>query len=190
VTRHRPSPPDPFGYEYFDDPRGEGYRGYHRTATGEGAPQPWLAARDFCRDHDIRTAVDVGCAKGFLVAELLAAGVDAVGYDVSPYALSFTTGLPCHRADLRDGLPRSAEAVFVLGLLLYLTEAELPAVLADLRAHTTRFLLVSAYYAGEDQEVPDPLRRITRPYRWWRDALADAGFTFEHQGEFFDVHSV
>ena len=179
-----------FDYGYFDDPRGLGYRGYHRSGNGDGAYLPWPAAREFCLRHDVRSAVDVGCAKGFLVAELLEAGIDATGYDVSDYALSFATGLPCYRRDIRQGIPHPAEAVFALGILLYLDEDELPAVLAQMREATGRFLLFSSYYEEEEQNVPDPLRRITRPHQWWRAQLADADFTFDHRGRCFDVYTV
>ncbi|MGH3168758.1 MAG: hypothetical protein ACRDN0_23115 [Trebonia sp.] len=187
---HDPSPPgEDFGYGYFDDPAGLGYRGYLRHASGDGAYLPWAVARDFCETHHVSTAVDVGCAKGFLVEELLGVGIDAVGFDVSSYALSFASGLPCYLADLRDGLRHAAEAVFALGVLLYLDEAELPRVLADLQRHATRFLLFSSYYEGEEQDIPDPLRRITRPHEWWRARLTDAGFRFGYRGECFDVYT-
>jgi predicted TPR repeat methyltransferase len=178
-----------FGYGYFDDPAGLGYRGYRQDGNGDGGYLPWIAAREFCLANHVTSAVDVGCAKGFLVAELLSAGIGAVGYDVSSYALSFATGLPCYQADVRDGVPHTAEAVFALGVLLYLDEIELPGVLADLHRHATRFLLFSSYYEGDEQDIPDPLRRITRPYEWWRAVLADAGFNFSHRGECFDVYT-
>ena len=98
---------DGFGYGYFDDPGGLGYRGYRRDGNGDGGYLPWTAARDFCVANQVTSAVDVGCAKGFLVAELLGAGIDAAGYDVSAYALSFAAGLPCYQADIRQGVPRA-----------------------------------------------------------------------------------
>lgn len=178
-----------FGYGYFDDPAGLGYRGYRRDGNGDGGYLPWVAAREFCLANRVKSAVDIGCAKGFLVAELLGAGIDAAGYDVSSYALSFANGLPCYLADVRDGVPRTAEAVFALGVLLYLDETELPGVLADLHRHATRFLLFSSYYEGDEQDIPDPLRRTTRPHEWWRVVLATTGFSFSHRGECFDVYT-
>jgi len=83
-----------FGYQYFDDPDGPGYRGYHRDDNGDGAYLPWQEACDFCTSHGVFSAIDAGCAKGFLVADLLDAEIDAIGYDVSEYALSFAVGLP------------------------------------------------------------------------------------------------
>lgn len=179
-----------FGYRYFDDPEGDGYRGYYRDSNGDGSYLPWEAAREFCLNHRIRTAVDWGCAKGFLVAELRSAGIDAVGYDVSGYALSHSQGLPCYQADIRAGVDRTADAMFALGVLLYLEETELPAVLSDLHAHTTQYLLVSSYYSGDEQGFPDPLRRITRTRQWWRRQIKHAGFQFKHEGIAFDVYTI
>lgn len=190
MNREVDTDPGGFGYGYFDDPAGSGYRGYHREANGDGTYLPWQAAREFCVDHHIASAIDVGCAKGFLVAELIGAGIEAIGYDVSGYALSFAADLPCYRADLRTGIPSYADAVFALGVLVYLAETELPQSLGYLRQAAGRFLLVSNYYHGDDQKVPDPFRRITRPYAWWRSRLAEAGFVFDHGGQFFDVYTV
>jgi predicted TPR repeat methyltransferase len=180
---------EPFGFGYFDDARGYGYRGYSRAATGEGTPHPWDPAREFCVTRGVKTAIDIGCAKGFLVEELLAAGIRTIGFDLSSYALSFAAGLPCSRSDLREGLPERAEAVFALGVLVYLGEHELLQVLHDLFLNTERFLMVSNYHAGEPQTVPDPLRRITRSRRWWGQRITEAGFRFEDQGPAFDVYS-
>lgn len=177
---------EPFGYRYFDDPRGYGYRGYYRACNGDGYV-PWVAARDFCVDRKVATAIDLGCAKGFLVEELLSAGVDAVGYDVSEYALSFATGLPCRYHNISHGIPGQAEAVFALGVLLYIEERALDRVLRSARRATKRFLLVSGFYEGDEQDVPDPLRVITRPYDWWRDSIEHAGFDFVERGDAFDV---
>lgn len=179
-----------FGYDYFDRPDGDGYRGYNRDGTGDGEYLPWPVARDFCLRHRIRTAADFGCAKGYLVAELCSAGIDAVGYDISDYALSFTSGLPCHHRDLREGLSHTVDAVFALGVLAYLNEDELDLILIALRCRTARFLLVSNFYLGAEQIVPDPLRRITRNRTWWRQQIERAGFRFDHQGDAFDVYAV
>lgn len=179
---------EPFGYQYFDDPSGHGYRGYQRSRNGDGVYLPWAVARQFCQARQISTAVDIGCAKGYLVAELLSASIDVVGYDVSSYALSFTGGLPCYQRDIRLGVPRRVEAIFALGVLLYLDERELCGVLSDLHVKTGRFLLISNYYATQSQAVPDPLRRITRTKRWWRQEIEHAGFRFDHEGEAFDVY--
>lgn len=180
---------DPFGFTYFDDPDGPGYGGYTEEGGGDGYI-PWPAAAEFCRHHGIMTAADVGCAKGFLVDALVRAGVEARGYDVSDYALSFAQGLPCERRDVRAGLPRAFEAVFALGVLLYLDEIELVPTLERLRANTSRFLLVSGYYRGDEQEVPDQWRRITRRWEWWREQIESVGFRLCQRGAAFDSYAV
>ena len=73
-----------FGEMYFDGPRDYGYGGYRY----DGRWQP--VARDIVSHFGLRPGdrlLDVGCAKGFLVKDLLALGIDAYGVDVSDYAL-------------------------------------------------------------------------------------------------------
>ncbi|MBL8832364.1 MAG: class I SAM-dependent methyltransferase [Rhodospirillales bacterium] len=76
-----------FGQEYFDGPREYGYGGYRYD--GRWVP----VARDVVAHYGLRAGdrvLDVGCAKGFLVRDLLDAcpGLDVVGLDISAYALA------------------------------------------------------------------------------------------------------
>lgn len=182
-----------FGYEYFDDPKGTGYQGYQKDFDGDRGEQthvPRQAVRQFCAEKGIKSANDWGCAKGYLVEELIGDGVDAVGYDISEYAVSFIQGVPCYVADIREGGGRQAEATFVLGVLQYISEADLPRALANIRQTTTRYFLFEMYYEGAYQKVPDELRVITRPQSWWRQKIEEAGFRFESQGPEFEVFAV
>ena len=73
-----------YGELYFDGPREYGYGGYRY----DGRWQP--VARDIVAHFGLQPGdrvLDVGCAKGFLVKDLLALGIDAYGIDVSEYAL-------------------------------------------------------------------------------------------------------
>lgn len=75
-----------FGEAYFDGPREYGYGGYRYDGR-------WLpVARDIVAHFDLKPGdrvLDVGCAKGFLVKDLMAVcpGLEAFGIDVSRYAL-------------------------------------------------------------------------------------------------------
>jgi SAM-dependent methyltransferase len=73
-----------YGETYFDGPREYGYGGY-------GYDGRWIpVAADIIEHFGLKPGdrvLDVGCAKGFLVKDLLAAGIDAYGVDVSEYAL-------------------------------------------------------------------------------------------------------
>lgn len=75
-----------YGRMYFDGPREYGYGGYRYDGR-------WLpVARDIVAHFGLRPGdrvLDVGCAKGFLVKDLMAVcpGLEAFGLDVSHYAL-------------------------------------------------------------------------------------------------------
>lgn len=177
-----------FDYDYFDNPDAYGYQGYNKYASGDQYVSSWDRIAEFCLDQRILTAVDLGCAKGFLVEALISRGIRAIGYDISAYALSFAEHLPCKVHDLRHGVPAQADAVFALGVLLYLEESEIANALRSIYGATHKLFLFSSYYINENQKVPDPLRRLARSRYWWRTQIEGAGFIFNTQEEYFDVY--
>ena len=73
-----------YGEMYFDGPRDYGYGGY--SYDGRWVP----VAKDIIKHFKLQPGarvLDVGCGKGFLVKDLVDQGIDAVGVDVSSYAL-------------------------------------------------------------------------------------------------------
>ncbi len=73
-----------YGHLYFDGPREYGYGGY----TYDGRWRP--VAKDIVEYFKLKPGdriLDVGCAKGFLVKDLLELGIDAYGIDISEYAI-------------------------------------------------------------------------------------------------------
>jgi len=73
-----------YGMEYFDGSREYGYGGYYYD--GRWVP----VAKDIIKHFGLKSGdkvLDVGCAKGFLVKDLLAEGIEAFGIDISEYAL-------------------------------------------------------------------------------------------------------
>lgn len=75
-----------FGREYFDGPRELGYGGYRYDGR-------WIpVARDIVEHFGLKAGdrvLDVGCAKGFLVHDLMKVcpGLEVFGLDISEYAL-------------------------------------------------------------------------------------------------------
>jgi SAM-dependent methyltransferase len=75
-----------YGREYFDGPRDTGYGGYRYDGR-------WLAiAEDMVAHWKLMPGdrvLDVGCAKGFLVKDLMKVcpGIEVFGLDISEYAL-------------------------------------------------------------------------------------------------------
>lgn len=73
-----------YGEMYFDGPRDYGYGGYRYD--GRWVP----VATDIINHFSLKPGdrlLDVGCAKGFLVKDLVDQGIDAIGVDISNYAL-------------------------------------------------------------------------------------------------------
>lgn len=181
--------PSGFDYDYFDNPNGRGYRGYRLSAHGDQFVRSWDDMAIFCKGLGVGSAIDIGCAKGFLVGALRRHGVAAIGYDVSEYALSFANGLPCFQHDIATGIPDTADAVFCLGVLLYLEPARVPEVLRWIHSACRRYLMFSSFYVGDEQSVPDPLRRVTQTRDWWRHRIEESGFQFVSTQEYFDVYA-
>jgi len=75
-----------YGQMYFDGPREVGYGGYRYDGR-------WIpVAEDIVRHFKLKPGdrvLDVGCAKGFLVKDLMKVcpGLEAFGLDISEYAL-------------------------------------------------------------------------------------------------------
>jgi len=73
-----------YGKEYFDGPREYGYGGYKYDGR-------WInVAKDIIKHFNLskgQKVLDVGCAKGFLVKDLVDLGIDASGVDISDYAI-------------------------------------------------------------------------------------------------------
>ena len=73
-----------YGKLYFDGDRKYGYGGYYYDGRWK------KVARDIIKKYKLKKGakvLDVGCAKGFLVKDLVDLGIDAYGLDISDYAL-------------------------------------------------------------------------------------------------------
>ena len=73
-----------YGQMYFDGPREYGYGGFHYDGRWKSVAKDIVAHFSLSPGDRV---LDVGCAKGFLVKDLLALGIDAFGVDISSYAL-------------------------------------------------------------------------------------------------------
>jgi ubiquinone/menaquinone biosynthesis C-methylase UbiE len=93
VSRTKPSEIDKaisskFGHDYFDGSRQYGYGGYHYNE------KYWTKTAQFIVEHYNLTPdsfiLDIGCAKGFLIKDLLKTGKvkNVFGIDISSYAVN------------------------------------------------------------------------------------------------------
>jgi SAM-dependent methyltransferase len=126
--------------------------------------------------HDIapRTALDAGCAMGFLVESLRDRGVEAFGLDISPYAIERVRAdvLPCCRvASISEPLPQRYDLIVCIEVLEHLAPPEAELAIANLCAHTDDVLFSS---------TPDDFREAThvnvQPPEQWAELLAHNGF--------------
>jgi SAM-dependent methyltransferase len=144
-----------FGELYFDGPREYGYGGYRYDGR-------WIpVARDIIAHFDLKPGdkvLDIGCGKGFLVKDLVDAGIDAYGLDVSDYGVK---NCPpdvvgrLHRGDCRD-LPfpdASFAAVLCINTLQNLTRDQIIIAVREIErlAPGRAFIQVDSYRTEADK---------------------------------------
>lgn len=178
-----------FGEAYFDGPREYGYGGYRYD--GRWVP----VARDIVAHFDLKPGdrvLDVGCAKGFLVKDLMAVcpGLEAFGIDVSRYALDHCEPEVIGRLHLgsADNLPfpdGSFAAVLAINSLHNLPRPRCLTALREIErlAPGSGFVQVDSYdtpagkalfedwvLTAEFHDYPDG----------WLRLFAEAGYTGDH----------
>lgn len=158
----------------------EYYEHYH---SASGLPYrrlgPWLEFFGSVADHVVkritpRTALDVGCAKGFLVEALRDRAVQAYGLDVSDYAIGQVRPdvRPfCWVASAADPLPRRYDLILCLEVLEHLPEAEALAAVANLCRAADDILFSSTADAHDD----DATHVNVRPVEYWAGLFAEHG---------------
>ncbi len=150
-----------FGEMYFDGPREYGYGGYRYD--GRWVP----VARDIVQRFALKPGMrvlDIGCAKGFLVKDLMLAcpGLDAFGLDVSAYALMHCEPETVGRLHLgtAENLPfpdSSFEAVLSINTIHNLERAGGIGALREMRRvcrdPARCFVQVDAYRTDEEKAL-------------------------------------
>jgi len=144
-----------YGKMYFDGPREYGYGGYRY----DGRWQP--VAHDIIKHFDLKQGdkvLDVGCAKGFLVKDLLALGIDAYGIDVSEYALNNCEPEVVGRLQIGNAIElpfpdESFDAVISINTLHNLAKEDCIVALKEIeRLSPGRgFVQVDSYYTKEQK---------------------------------------
>jgi ubiquinone/menaquinone biosynthesis C-methylase UbiE len=176
-----------YGADYFDGSRDVGYGGYRYD--GRWVP----VARDIIAHYDLKPGdrvLDVGCAKGFLVKDLLAEGIDAYGVDVSHYALLNCEPEVVGRLQIgsaeRLPFPDSSFAVVLaINVLHNLRKPDLITALQEMERLATRgkFLQVDSYRTPAQKEIFESwvLTAYTHDYPdGWRRIFDEAGYTGDY----------
>lgn len=153
-----------YGGAYFGegrDPGGDregrsGYAAYDRISSNAD-----IAAYCLWRHFRARRALDVGCARGYVVEALRELGIDAEGCDVSPYAVRHPApGAAGHvrLGDLSAGLAwedGAFELVSCLETLEHLDPGTVPAALRELRRVCSGVVVATIPSFGPNASGPD-----------------------------------
>jgi len=156
--------PDAYGGAYFGEGRDaggdregrSGYARYDRVASNADIAG-WLLWRNF----RVASALDVGCATGYLVEVLRERGIDAQGCDLSAYAVDHAApGARGHVrvANLFAGLPwadGSFDLVTTLEILEHLPPDRVPDALAELARVCGGYLYATIPSFGPNRSGPD-----------------------------------
>ena len=173
-----------FGEMYFDGPREFGYGGYKY----DGRWKP--VAEDIIQHFNLQPGdriLDVGCAKGFLVKELLMLGVDAYGIDVSHYAIKNCEPEVIGRLHLgsADNLPfpnNSFSAVLSINTIHNLDKPRCITALKEIErlAPGRGFVQVDSFYTKEEKEIFENWVLTAKFYGFpseWIQVFKEAGYT-------------
>lgn len=175
-----------FGEMFFDGPRQCGYGGYRYDGR-------WIpVAQDIVKHFGLQAGdrvLDVGCAKGFLVKDLMAVcpGLQAFGLDISEYALMHCEPEVVGRLHLGNAtrLPfpdDSFDAVLSINTLHDLDAAGVVAALIEIErlAPGRGFVQVDSYHTEAQRELflEWVLTAVYHDYPpGWLDLFRKAGYT-------------
>lgn len=175
-----------FGKEYFDGDRKYGYGGYHYDGR-------WIpVAKDIIKFFGLTNnsrILDIGCAKGFLLHDLLLELPDAYvrGIDVSSYAIN--NSHPAINKFLKFGtaykLPykeKSFDLVISINTLHNLPRPKLIQALREIEdvSMGSSYVVVDSYLNKEQKDLFESwvLTAKTHGYpHQWREIFREAGYT-------------
>lgn len=152
-------------------------------ATGCGAPmrrnELWLNLNNGFADAIVRginpaSALDAGCAMGFLVETLRARGVDARGVDVSAYAISqaHESARPYVRVGrVTEPFERRYDLITCIEVLEHMPREESERAVANLCAHADDIL-----FSSTPDDLTEPTHFNVQPPEYWAEQFARHGF--------------
>ncbi|WOI11822.1 class I SAM-dependent methyltransferase [Thalassospira lucentensis] len=181
-----------FGEAYFDGPREQGYGGYYYDGRWTKIADKAISRYDLKIGDRV---LDIGCAKGFFVNDLVygKTQVDAYGVDVSEYAVK-----NCHpdvigRLHIGNALKlpfpdNSFDAVFAINTLHNLDREECVRAIREINRVVKRpeaaFVQVDAYRNDEELALFEAWMLTAKTYcrpEEWEKLFSEANF----KGDYF-----
>ena len=178
-----------YGHLYFNGPRTYGYGGYRYDGR-------WIpVAQDMVSHFGLKAGdriLDVGCAKGFLVKDLLKVcpGLEAFGLDISEYALMHCEQEVVGRLHLGNAIrlpfpDNSFAAVISLNTIHNLERGELITALKEIErlAPGKGFVQVDSYRTPEAKAVFEEWVLTAKFHDYpdgWVKLFQEAGYTGDY----------
>jgi len=178
-----------YGEVYFDGPREYGYGGYRYD--GRWVP----VAEDIVKHFDLKPGdrvLDIGCAKGFLVKDLMIAcpGLEAFGIDISAYALKNCEDEVIERLQIGDAVDLpfpdgSFKAVVSLNTIHNLNRDDCRTALREIQRLSGghAFVQVDSYRTPEAKEIFEDWVLTARFHDYpegWIKLFEEAGYTGDY----------
>jgi ubiquinone/menaquinone biosynthesis C-methylase UbiE len=184
-----------YGEMYFDGPRDYGYGGYRYD--GRWVP----VARDIVAHFDLKPGMrvlDIGCAKGFLVKDLLkiCPGLEVFGLDVSLYALMHCEPEVVGRLHLgtAERLPfpdNSFDCVLSLNTVHNFQRPRAIKVMQEIQRLSggKAFVQVDSYHTPEQKEIFESWVLTAEFHDYpdaWKKLFAESGYTGDYYWTIID----
>lgn len=178
-----------YGEMYFDGPRDYGYGGYRYD--GRWVP----VAKDIIKHFNLQPGdrvLDIGCAKGFLVKDLMIAcpRLEVFGLDISEYALLHAEPEVVGRLHLgsADHLPfpdNSFNAVLSLNTIHNFTRDRAVIAMQEIQRISAgkAFVQVDSYHTPEQKQIFESWVLTANFYDYpdgWIKLFDDAGYTGDY----------
>jgi len=175
-----------FGKEYFDGDRKHGYGGYKYDGRWRSV------AQDIIRFFNLKPCdrvLDIGCAKGFLIYDLMQEGkmLNVVGIDVSRYALENCLPQVAHRLFLAsaEGIPfknGNFDLVISINTLHNLPRHKCIAALKEIErvCKGNSYIVVDSYHTPEEKKIFEDWVLTAETYGYpedWEAIFKEAGYT-------------
>ena len=173
-----------YGKEYFDGDRSFGYGGY--KYDGRWVP----VAKDITDYYGLikgSKILDVGCAKGFLVKDLVDLGFDAYGLDISEYAIDNAPKDVKNRLKIGNAkkLPyddNSFDLVISLNTIHNLDRNECKMAIQEIQrvSKTSSFIQVDSYTNENEKSIFEDWVLTAKFYGYpneWLKLFKESGYT-------------
>jgi len=173
-----------YGKEYFDGDRKYGYGGYRYDGRWVSVAKDIIS---FFNLNAMSKILDIGCAKGFLLHDLMKEGMDVRGVDISRYAID------CSHSQVRgklhqgsaDSLPfrdKSFDLVISINTLHNLPREGVIKALQEIErvSRGDSYVVVDSYHSVEEKALFESWVLTAETYGYpeeWLEIFSEAGYT-------------